>query len=101
MTDDLIDRFYTAFANQDAETMASCYSDDIVFEDPAFGELHGDDARDMWRMLCGRATDLSVTHIVLEAGDSLGYRYTSAAFFSHPIGVEPTTLGFGNLRSTS
>lgn len=70
MTDDLIDRFYTAFANQDAETMASCYSDDIVFEDPAFGELHGDDARDMWRMLCGRATDLSVTHTVLEAGDS-------------------------------
>ena len=46
--------------------MAACYSDDIVFEDPAFGELHGEDARDMWRMLCGRATDLDITHTVLE-----------------------------------
>lgn len=70
MTAELVDRFYSAFAEGDAETMAACYSDNIVFEDPAFGELHGEDARDMWRMLCGRATDLKLTYTILEASES-------------------------------
>jgi len=48
----LIEKFYTAFANLDAETMASCYHNDIVFEDPAFGVLKGEHAKNMWRMLC-------------------------------------------------
>lgn len=32
--------------------MVEFYHDDITFEDPAFGVLHGQDAKDMWRMLC-------------------------------------------------
>lgn len=56
----LIEKFYTAFQNKDAETMISCYHDDITFCDPAFGELKGDDARAMWRMLCRNALDLKV-----------------------------------------
>jgi ketosteroid isomerase-like protein len=47
----LIEEFYTAFKNQDAETMATCYHDDVIFEDPAFGVLRGERARNMWRML--------------------------------------------------
>lgn len=31
--------------------MVNCYADDVVFTDPAFGELHGNDAKNMWRML--------------------------------------------------
>jgi len=46
-----IDTFYTAFQNQDAETMVACYHKDIQFEDPAFGVLKGERACDMWRML--------------------------------------------------
>lgn len=56
----LIEKFYTAFQNKDAETMISCYHDDITFCDPAFGELKGDDAKAMWRMLCGNASDLKI-----------------------------------------
>ena len=56
----LIEKFYTAFQNKDAETMISCYHDDIIFSDPAFGELKGDDARAMWQMLCRNASDLKV-----------------------------------------
>jgi len=48
----LIEKFYSAFKNLDAETMASCYHKDIVFKDPAFGILKGDKAKNMWRMLC-------------------------------------------------
>ncbi|WP_033958631.1 nuclear transport factor 2 family protein [Psychroserpens jangbogonensis] len=48
----VIETFYNAFSNLDAETMASCYHEDIVFEDPAFGVLKGERAKNMWRMLC-------------------------------------------------
>jgi len=48
----LIEKFYTAFKNLDAETMANCYHKDIVFKDPAFGILKGNKAKNMWRMLC-------------------------------------------------
>jgi ketosteroid isomerase-like protein len=47
----LINKFYTAFANRDAEGMVACYADGVVFEDPAFGRLHGEAAKAMWRML--------------------------------------------------
>ena len=49
--DTLIEKFYTAFDQLDVETMVSCYHDDVVFEDPAFGVLKGEHARNMWRML--------------------------------------------------
>jgi len=47
----LIEKFYTSFANGDAEGMVSCYADNIEFEDPAFGLLQGEKAKAMWRML--------------------------------------------------
>lgn len=48
----IIADFYQAFAALDGEKMVAHYHDDITFEDPAFGELHGDKAKNMWRMLC-------------------------------------------------
>jgi len=56
----LIEKFYTAFQVRDAETMISCYHNDVVFCDPVFGELKGDDAKAMWRMLCANAKDLKI-----------------------------------------
>ena len=37
--EDLINTFYTAFSKLDYATMNSCYSNDIVFNDPTFGLL--------------------------------------------------------------
>ncbi|MEO0895709.1 MAG: nuclear transport factor 2 family protein [Bacteroidota bacterium] len=48
---EVIESFYTAFQRMDAETMVALYHDDIVFSDPAFGELRGERAKNMWRML--------------------------------------------------
>jgi ketosteroid isomerase-like protein len=57
----VIEKFYTAFQKLDHQTMNSCYSDDIVFSDPAFGLLRGDEAKSMWEMLCKNAKDFSLT----------------------------------------
>jgi ketosteroid isomerase-like protein len=51
---ELITHFYQSFANADAEGMVSCYHDSVQFQDPAFGILKGEDAKNMWRMLLGR-----------------------------------------------
>ena len=58
---ELITRFYQAFQQLDAEAMASCYTADVRFSDPVFADLRGREAGDMWRMLCTRAKDFSLT----------------------------------------
>lgn len=68
----LVIRFYEAFQKLDAEAMARCYTDDIVFSDPAFGALQGESVRDMWRMLTRRAKDFSLTFSDVVADDAAG-----------------------------
>lgn len=68
----LIEKFYTAFANKDAAAMASCYSDDIEFEDPAFGKLKGREAVAMWTMLVSRSKDLRITFSEISANSGKG-----------------------------
>lgn len=47
----VIEEFYSGLAAGNYKTMQSCYHPEIVFEDPAFGVLEGQDACDMWEML--------------------------------------------------
>jgi ketosteroid isomerase-like protein len=56
----VIRELYEALDRHDGETMARQYTPDARFKDPAFGELSGTEAGDMWRMLTGRAEDLKV-----------------------------------------
>ena len=60
---DVISKFYTAFQKLDHQTMNSCYSDDIVFNDPVFGLLRGVEAKAMWEMLCKNAREFSLTFL--------------------------------------
>ena len=66
---DILSKFYTAFQKLDHATMNSCYSDDIVFNDPAFGLLRGDEAKYMWEMLCTNARDFSLTFFNIQLLD--------------------------------
>lgn len=68
----LIEKFYTAFKEHDAETMAECYHEDVVFEDPAFGELKGEHASNMWRMLVRRGKDMKLEFSDVQADETTG-----------------------------
>jgi len=57
----VIERFYSAFQKLDYTTMQSYYSDDIIFNDPAFGILEGPEAKAMWEMLCKNAKNFSLS----------------------------------------
>lgn len=66
---EVIHRFYTAFQQLEYKTMQNCYSEDIVFSDPVFGFLHGDEVKAMWEMLCKNAKDFSLTYSDIELID--------------------------------
>jgi ketosteroid isomerase-like protein len=51
----IIRNFYEAFARNNADTMVSYYHDEIEFSDPAFHNLKGAQAKNMWKMLLERA----------------------------------------------
>lgn len=68
-----ITRFYTAFQQLDFAAMNSCYSDDIVFNDPVFGLLDAVQTRAMWRMLCTRAKDFSLEFGPIKTDDNEYY----------------------------
>ncbi|MBH3430403.1 nuclear transport factor 2 family protein [Pseudomonas alkylphenolica] len=82
----LITRFYEAFQRLDADAMIACYSDDIVFSDPAFGTLRGKDAGDMWRMLTTRAKDFSLTFDGVKADERSGAAHWVATYLFSQTG---------------
>jgi ketosteroid isomerase-like protein len=67
----LIQNFYDAFATGDAEATVSLYADDIEFQDPAFGSLKGDNAKNMWRMLL-KTPGIKITASNIKADDQTG-----------------------------
>jgi ketosteroid isomerase-like protein len=76
----LIERFYSAFARRDVETMLSCYCSDVLFRDPVFGALDGRDARAMWRMLNARAADLAIEFGDVVATERAGSAHWEARY---------------------
>ena len=69
----LIRHFYESFTRNDADGMINCYADDVVFSDPAFGELRGTDAKNMWRMLIERGGgNLKIEFSGVKADDAKG-----------------------------
>lgn len=81
-----IEKFYTAFSKGDAESMVECYADNVVFSDPAFGTLNGDQAKAMWRMLLKDKAEgeISVSFKVLEASESRGKANWEAIYLFGP-----------------
>ena len=52
--------------------MNACYDQKVVFSDPAFGVLEGNEVFAMWEMLASRAKELQVTVSDIHADDTAG-----------------------------
>jgi ketosteroid isomerase-like protein len=77
---DLIERFYTAFAAADGEAMAACYTPDVRFSDPVFPDLRGDRAGAMWKMLTSASSDLRIELLEHAADDDAGSAHWRAHY---------------------
>lgn len=51
---EILKQFYHNFKYKKTNEMLSAYADNVQFSDPAFGELQGEEAKAMWRMLLER-----------------------------------------------
>jgi ketosteroid isomerase-like protein len=78
--EDLIDRFYAAFAVRDGNAMAACYGSHARFSDPVFPNLTGVEPGEMWRMLTQRASDLKVELVERSANDATGSAHWLARY---------------------
>jgi ketosteroid isomerase-like protein len=80
----VIEKFYTAFQKLDYKTMQDCYGDDIIFSDPVFLVLQGNEAKAMWEMLCKNAKDFSLTfsNIELQDDEYATCKWTASYTFS-------------------
>ncbi|WP_407521482.1 nuclear transport factor 2 family protein [Lacibacter sp. MH-610] len=69
----LITKFYTAFAGLDAETMATCYHPEAVFNDEAFVNLRGKEPAQMWKMLIEQSKgELKISFSNVQASSEKG-----------------------------
>jgi ketosteroid isomerase-like protein len=68
----LITRFYTAFASKDYKGMQACYADNIEFSDNAFPGLKGNEAKAMWHMLTAASADMVLTFSNIKANEITG-----------------------------
>ena len=77
----LIEEFYAGFAAHDAETMLSCYHEDIVFTDPVFGTLKGAEVAAMWRMLIDNSRgNLEIKFSEIKADSNSGSAFWKAKY---------------------
>lgn len=78
---ELIIKFYESFSKADADEMVNCYDSSIIFTDPAFGTLHGNNAKKMWRMLINRNKgNLKITFDNVHANDKTGSANWTAVY---------------------
>jgi ketosteroid isomerase-like protein len=69
---ELLQRFYAAFAAKDGDTMAAAYAPGATFSDPVFVGLKDGEPGAMWQMLTSRSKDLALELVSCEADDSTG-----------------------------
>jgi limonene-1,2-epoxide hydrolase len=81
----IITSFYEAFSKGKAEEMVSYYHSDIVFEDPAFGQLKGNEAKAMWKMLIERSKgNIIISYSDVKADGEIGTANWQAAYIFGP-----------------
>jgi ketosteroid isomerase-like protein len=76
----LLQDFYQAFQQRDAETMAACYSPDVQFSDAVFIGLQGSEVGDMWRMLTAKAKNFSLVFDGIKADEQSGEAHWVATY---------------------
>ncbi len=80
---ELIEKFYSSFAQGNVIGMIECYHDQITFKDPAFGELKGERAKAMWKMLLSRGNS-EIEFNNVQANEKTGSANWKATYYYGP-----------------
>jgi hypothetical protein len=80
----VVRKSYEAFHARSAAIMNASYDPVVVFEDPAFGRLEGQQVFSMWQMLCSRAKELQVSVSNIRADNKTGSAHWQAKYLFGP-----------------
>jgi len=79
--DKLLQDFYLAFTQKNAEAMLACYHPEVVFNDPIFKNLNYEEVGAMWKMLLSKSeSQLQVTFDKIETTENKGKVYWEAKY---------------------
>jgi hypothetical protein len=78
VNEQLIHKFYEAFAQKDFNAMAECYHLEAIFKDEAFDLKGSKQIGAMWQMLIERGTDMRMEFYNIQANDSTGKAHWEA-----------------------
>lgn len=79
--EDTIKKFYTAFSNGNASQICECYHPNIQFQDPAFGQLKGNDVCKMWQMLIEKSKgNIKIDFSEIKADEYNGSAHWTAVY---------------------
>lgn len=82
---EIIDLFFTAFGNLNDRDLNALYSDTIIYSDPLFGLLQGQQVKDKWEMVCKNMTEFRLTVIKKEEID---HEYATCEWKAEYISVD-------------
>ncbi|MCK5781380.1 MAG: nuclear transport factor 2 family protein [Flavobacteriales bacterium] len=68
----LIAKFFEGLKQQDLDMMLSCYHENIIFSDPAFGILRKEKVFTMWKKILKEPRDLRIEYSSIEADEENG-----------------------------
>ncbi|WP_018629278.1 nuclear transport factor 2 family protein [Niabella aurantiaca] len=66
---EIIELFFSAFGSLDHRGMNALYSKEIIYSDPLFGMLEGEQVADKWEMVCMGIREFELTVIKTEEID--------------------------------
>lgn len=71
--EELLEKFYTSFAQKNHKGMIECYHEKIKFKDPVFGILIKSKACEMWKMLLSKKDNsFSISYSDIETSNNTG-----------------------------
>lgn len=83
----IVEEFFNAFSVGQVDKMLKLLDENIIYNDPIFGVLNGEEVRDMWMFKCNYLKDFSLT---INAIDELDEEYATcnwtAKFFRNQTG---------------
>jgi ketosteroid isomerase-like protein len=99
LNEQLVQEFYGCFQRRDWQGMQACYTPDVVFYDPVFENLEGEEVKGMWEMLLRSSQDLRVEFSDITADeDGYGSCHWVATYTFPPTGRRVVNKVTANFR---
>jgi hypothetical protein len=98
MEEGMINKFYTCFQSRDWKGMGELYHPEVIFYDPVFGNLEGEQVRAMWAMLLKGATELEMQFGGVIANEGYGSCWWEARYVFSATGRKVVNRGKARFR---